>query len=204
MKLSRLLISSAALVALSLPAFAGDAMQGPLYGKISGGAIMPETMKDSGTGAKLSFDTGWTIGGTLGYRVNDWFSVEGELSYLEADMNKASVGAVKVGVDGNVHSVLGLVNVNLYPMRGAFEPYVGLGVGAADSKAKIKSIGGIPVGASASGTDLALQGSLGFNYAVGANTSIGAQYRYLWTDTGGGGVSDFKTHSLTASVTFGF
>lgn len=206
MKLTRILATTAMLGVLAAPAFAGEVSNGNTYAKLSGGAIIPEDIDGTvgGSTGTLTFDTGWTVSGAIGYRLSQWVSIEGEVGYLDASLDKFKFGGVDYNLDGDFSSVLGLVNLNLHPSTGAFDPYIGAGIGAAHSKIDLNSINGTPVNESDSSTDFAAQGTVGLNYAVSAGTSIGAQYRYLWTDTGGNGTDAFTAHSVTAHVTVAF
>jgi len=195
------------LVALSAPALAGEVSNGPLYGKLSAGAVIVPDIDGNagGTTASISFSTGWTVGGTLGYHLNDWLAVEGEVSYLDAAIDSVSAGGSSSDASGDLTSLLGFVNVNLHPMTsGNLDPYIGGGIGAAHSEISLDRIGYTPVGASDSSTDFAAQGSVGLNYITEGGTAVGAQYRYIWTDTGGDGTDAVTAHSLTVQVTVPF
>lgn len=207
MNISKLLLASTMLCALSAPAFADTVTNGNTYFKLSGGAIIPEDIDGvvGGTNATLSFDTGWQVSGTLGKNLTDTLAIEGEIGYFSADFKDGTAGGGTLPIDGKVSGVLGFINANFHPLaKGSFDPYVGAGIGVSHAEIKIDSVGGAPVNISDDGTDLALQASAGFNFAVAAGTSIGAQYRYLWTDTGGSGIDAFTAHNITAHVTFAF
>lgn len=208
MKFSRILLASTMLCALSAPVAAAEISNGNTYAKLSAGAIIPEDIDGSvgATNVKLKFDTGWTVTGALGYWVSDSVALEGELGYLSADFKNATALGVTVPVDGDVTSAFAFANAN-YHFAGksaGFDPYIGAGVGIARSKVTINSINGTPVNGSDSSTDGALQASAGFNLAVGSGTTIGAQYRYLYLDTGEDGTDSFTGHNITANVTFAF
>lgn len=203
LRVTSFLLSSAVLVALSAPALAAEVSQGPLYGKLSAGAVFVPDI-DDGASDSISFSTGWTVGATLGYRLTDWLAVEGEVSYLDASIDSVSSGGTSVDASGDLTSLLGFVNVNLHPMSGNLDPYIGGGIGVAHSEVSLDRISYFPVDASDSSTDLAAQGSVGVNYITNGGTSVGAQYRYIWTDTGGDGVDNITAHSLTLQVTVPF
>ncbi|HEY4345807.1 MAG TPA: OmpW family outer membrane protein [Parvibaculum sp.] len=211
MKISKILLASTMLCALSAaPAMAGEMSNGNAYAKLSGGAIIPEDIDaDLGGGfnGKLTFDTGWTASATVGFWLNNNFALEGELGYLAADMDKFEISGVgSAKIDGDVSSILGFVNAN-YHLSGrnaGFDPYIGAGVGFARSKVSVDSVGGFPIGVSDDSTDAALQGTAGFDFNLGGGTKIGAQYRYIYTDTGGSGVDAFTAHAITAHAVFAF
>ncbi|MDO8838215.1 MAG: outer membrane beta-barrel protein [Parvibaculum sp.] len=189
--------------AMSAPAFA----EGGLYGKLSAGALILDDVGGNvgGPPVSISFDTGWTVSGAIGSQINENFAIEGELTYLTAEFDQGTALGVSVPIDGTLTSILAMLNANLHPMAGnSFDPYVGAGVGVAFSNTDIKSVGGVPVNADDSSEDLALQGTAGLNMALGGGTKIGAQYRYIWTDTGGGGVDNITGHALTLHLIAAF
>lgn len=191
-----------------MPAMADEVSNGNAYAKLSGGAIIPEDIDGTvgATPVTITFDTGWTVSGTLGYWISDAIAVEGELGYLSADFKDGEALGATVPIDGDFTSLLGFLNANYhFSGKGAgFDPYIGAGVGFARSEISIDSIGGVPVGGSDDSTDAALQGTAGINFDMGGGTKLGAQYRYIYTDTGSDGTDAFTAHSITAQVTFAF
>ena len=207
MNTSKLLLATALAAVVSTPAFAGKADVGKTYVKLSGGAFIAEDINGTvgATNVNLSFKTGWTIAGGVGYWITPELAAEGEVTYLTADFDKGTAGGSSVNIDGTYESVLTMANVNFHPMADdSFDPYIGAGIGAAFSNLDVKSIGGTSVNISDDSTDLALQGTAGFNFALDQSTSVGAQYRYVWTDTGGSGTDNFTGHALTAHITINF
>ncbi len=207
MNTSKLLLTTALVAAVSTPAFAGKADVGKTYVKLSGGAFIAEDIDGTvgATNVKLSFKTGWTASAGVGYWITPELAAEGEVTYLTADFDKGTSGGASVNIDGKYDSVLTMANVNFHPMADdSFDPYIGAGVGVAFSNLDVNSIGGTPVNISDDSTDLALQGTAGFNFALGQSTSVGAQYRYVWTDTGSANADSFTGHALTAHITVDF
>ena len=204
MKASSLVtIAFSAVAMLATPAVANEVQYGNSYAKLSGGILLMEDVSNGG--AKLSFDTGWMISGAVGTYFSKQFAVEAELSYFSADFDKASVGAASAPIDGDFQSFLAMVNAYLHPMQGnSFSPYFGAGIGASFAKVEVNRIGVVPVNMKDDGTDLALQGLVGFDIDLGAGQKLGAQYRYIWTDTGGGGVDDLTGHGFTLNFSVPF
>jgi opacity protein-like surface antigen len=209
MKISKILLATTMLCAMSEPAIADEVSNGNAYAKLSAGAIIPEDIDiDAGGGltGSMTFDTGWTASGAVGFWLNDSFALEGELGYLAADFDELKAGGGAAKVDGDFNSIFGFVNANLHlsGRDAAFDPYIGAGVGFARSEVSVDSVGGVVFNASDDSTDAALQGSAGFDFNLGGGTKIGAQYRYLYTDTGGNGVDAFTAHNITAHAVFAF
>jgi OOP family OmpA-OmpF porin len=207
-KISKILLASTMLCALSAPAFAAEVTNGDVYAKLSGGAIIPEDIdvNSGGVTGSVKFDTGWTVSGTLGFWLNDNLTVEGELGYLSADIDSIDVLGVSAATDGDFTSAFAFVNADYHfsGKNAGFDPYIGAGVGVARSEISIDSVLGVPVNQSDDSTDGALQASAGFDFDLGGGTKIGAQYRYLYVDTGGDDTDSFTGHNITAHVSFAF
>jgi len=206
--LAKLAAGTAMLVAMTAPAMAEELRSGNTYLRLSGGALVMDDIKMSGGGltGELSFDTGWVVSGAIGYNLSPQFAVEAELTYLTADFDTASVAGVgSAPVDGDLSSFLTMVNANFHPMAGgSFDPYIGAGIGMAFSEVSIDSVGGAPLNRSADSEDLALQANAGFDMNLGNGKKVGAQYRYIWTDTGTSGMDDITGHALTLNFTTTF
>lgn len=197
---STLLAATAIFAVLAAPAFAEEVTVGDTYFKLSGGALVMEDLDGSSGGVpvEISFDTGWTVSGAVGYYLNPKLALEAELTYLTADFDEGTAGGITVPVEGDISSVLTMVNAHFHPMAGGgFDPYVGGGAGVAFSDVKVDSIGGVPTNIDDSGTDLAVQGTAGVNLALGGGAKIGGQYRYIWTDTGGSNSDELSGHAFT-------
>lgn len=195
----KLAAATAVLAALSAPAYANEVKDGDTYFKLSGGALIVDDLKGTAFGLplKVELDTGWTVSGAIGYHLNPNVALELELSYVTADFDSATIGGAPVTINGDISSFLTLVNAVFHVNPGGnFDPYFGAGIGAAFSEIKIDSLAGIPINSKDSTDDLALQGTAGVNMALGSG-KLGAQYRYLWTDTGGNGADDVTGHALT-------
>lgn len=208
MNYKSLILASALASVLAVPAFAGEVESGNNYARLSAGAIIPEDINGTAgaTAVKLRFDTGWTVSGAVGTWLDDNVAIEGELGYLSSDFKDGTAAGVTVAIDGKFESTLLMANLNYHfaGKKAAFDPYVGVGAGAAFSKIDINSVGGVPINQSDTSTDAAAQATAGLNYNVDSGVSLGVQYRYLYTDTGGNGSDAFTAHNLTANVTFAF
>jgi opacity protein-like surface antigen len=178
---------TAVLSALAAPAFAEEVTVGDTYFKLSAGALIFDDLKGTSGGipVKIELDTGWTVSGA-------------------ADFDSGTAGGITVPINGDLSSLLTMVNANFHPNPGGgIDPYVGAGIGMAFSEIKVDSIGGVPINSKDSSDDLALQGTAGVNMALGGG-KLGAQYRYIWTDTGGSGSDDITGHALTLHYIFSF
>lgn len=208
MKNMKLALVATMFCAVAAPALADEVTVGNNYARLSGGVIMPEDIDVTVPGATgtFSFDDGLIISGAVGFWMNDNLTLEGEVSYLDADFDKLTVLGTTSDVDGSFSSTLAMANASYHfgGKNAAFDPYLGAGAGAAFSKLDISSVGGLAVNGEDTSTDLALQGTAGVNMRLSGGISLGAQYRYLYTDTGGDGSDDFTAHNFMATATFAF
>lgn len=208
MKFMLKLAATTALVAvIASPAMAQEVRVNDNYFRLSGGALVLEDV-DGNVGAtptELTFDTGWVASGAIGHQLSPQFAIEAELTYLTADFDKATVGGVSASIDGDVSSFLAMANANFHPFAGGgFDPYIGAGAGVAFSDLSVDSIGGVATNIDESGEDLALQGNAGFDFHLGGGSKFGAQYRYIWTDTGSNTSDELAGHAFTVNFTAAF
>ena len=206
-QLSKLVAATALVSVMAAPAFAQEVTAGDTYFKLFGGAVIMDDVNGTSGGVpvEIEFDTGWTIGGAVGYNLSPQLALEGELSYLTADLDSGTAGGVTVSIDGDYSTFLALANIVFHPFADAgFDPYIGAGAGVAIAELDINSIGGVAVNSSESSEDLALQGTAGLDFDIGTGSSIGAQYRYLWTDTGSGNTDEISGHLFTVQFTTAF
>ena len=177
-----------------------------------------------------SFETGPSIGGAIGYILNNHVRAEFELGYTEMDHDKAKADAawtftsggttlsgaagLEVEVDGEVEALYGLANVILTPLGSqVFEgtkltPLVGGGIGFVDWDDEIKSISSagttLTVNAKESDTDLLTVVMLGLEYDYSENMSLAIKFRHLWAYTGKNGVEDADGDNISGSLRFKF
>lgn len=178
----------------------------------------------SGSG-KLRFKPGFIVDLRAGYHVNPYLAVEGDLAYARYSYDKV-VGQLTAGplpisesaFDGHVSNWLGFVNAVVTPLgRSAFTPYVGAGIGFSSYEATVDAIsvgglGRIAVSSKTTNTDFATNALAGFDYAVTHTISVGARYRFIWTDsatsaTTGGLTTEAgnaRHHVVSAMATYRF
>lgn len=205
------------------------------YGNISGGAFTPTdtdfsaAVSDSAFGvtvnaavtADISSETGHAVFGTIGKKLNNFFSVEGSLGYVKAELDDASFdaavtftsGATNLAItaggvaelDGDINAVNGKVNLIFHPLDNKkFTPYVGGGVGFAAWEANLDSVTfnatTLTVNGSEDGTDLTAEAIVGLDAAVSDSVTFGGRYTYLWTDTGTAFTDDVTAHMVKLNV----
>ena len=206
-------------------------VQGPqvqadgLYVSLNGGANFPEktdSVFDPGMPGQGTIvtdgETGFRFGGALGYAFNRYFSVEGEFSYMENDIDTLESNLLPGGplpAAGTARTYTGMANAYLSLPTGAWRPYVGAGIG----RARVKSDGvGFAVPnpfaltdrTNDSDTALAWQLMGGVGYQIAPNLELGTRYRYLNIDdtrlvSDAGDVQaidNIKTHSVEVVLTW--
>src|SRR5271170_4086684 len=113
---------------------------GNFYVGLGAGIVVPDSTSVTISGAvtgsgNVSYDVGPAVLGMVGYHFNDLFAAEGEVGYSSLDysnisgsLTAGSLGTVsgKIGVNGNVDAVLGLVNGLITPLgKSGLSPYLG-------------------------------------------------------------------------------
>jgi opacity protein-like surface antigen len=135
-----------ALVAGSGAASAQDFGGGSWYLKGFGGATWPsgeeEALKLGGTNTasslKFDYDTGYTLGASVGYFVTANIAIEGEYAYRNASVSttarEAGTSEPVPSNDGVSNSIMfnALYYLNEMGPNGAWQPYFGGGIGGAE------------------------------------------------------------------------
>ncbi|MGE4013594.1 MAG: outer membrane protein, partial [Alphaproteobacteria bacterium] len=165
------------------------------------------------TGVSYSFDpttTGAAVGGVIGWSWDWGLRVEGEAAWRRNNFNFASAsitnpgiptGGINIGVtvDGSVQTISGMINA-YYDFRvWRLRPYVGVGIGAAQSTLHIKS--GL-IGASVNSDDVtfAFQAMAGVNFPVTPNVMVGFEYRFFGVLGPDWDVSNFTAGLATTTL----
>lgn len=207
---------------------------GQFYAGIAAGGIIPSNLAFHGAGmvggvastfsGNLEFDPGASVGGFLGYNLNDNLAIEGE--YIHSDFDISHItgtstgffkGSATLGVNGDVTAQTFMGNVIVRPLgRGSFTPYLGAGLGFTELDTTITTISGpggtATVNGSGSERDLTADAIAGFDWAVNNHWALGARYRFIFIDTSaigsGGGITstsgNFTGHLITANATYHF
>jgi opacity protein-like surface antigen len=208
--------AAAALLAASTPALSADlAAEGNpsidenfWYASLHGGIKFGEDWDDDWTGGDLTFefDDGWRIGGAVGYSLSPIFAIEGELSYMQQELD----GDQDCCDHGKLSIATGMVNL-VAGVGDWVRPYVGAGVGAAHISFNDVDL---PAAFDLDDSDivLAAQGFAGVHLVVSERFAIGARYRFLHLDDAelkseGQSTHDLDPdfiHSVEAVLTVGF
>jgi OmpA-OmpF porin, OOP family len=186
MKARSLLLGAAATLALSMPAYAGP---DGWYFSLEGGANWVEdwqhdavsTSGGSPTSTALSeasFDTGWAVLASVGYGFGSGFRAEFEAGYRDNDGDGFTVSGTPVTTfSQDLQEVTLMLNL-LYdiPITERFKISLGAGAGAdyamLDQRFDTSNF-------EDENWSFAYQGIAGLNYAVGEQSELFVNYRYL-------------------------
>lgn len=164
----------------SVPAAAE--MNNGVYIELQGGGSFWDDANVSVTGlgsGEAKFDTGWTAGGALGFRVFDMFRLEAHASFRRADIDTVSVGGIETA-DGWAGTAAFLGNAYFdIPIPFPVKPYVGGGAGVAIFSADVD---GSAVDVDDDDTELAWNVMGGLLWPVWRHLELDARYRYITSD----------------------
>jgi opacity protein-like surface antigen len=183
-------LCSAVLFVLFLVPTAGQAETGKNYFLLGTGLQTRDNGSDSG--GEVSFDTGFSLNGAVGYRLTRHFRAEFEGAYFsnEADthtLNPAFGGTGEKDADGRIDATALLINLYVdFPIENSrFTPYVGIGAGkykVAVRGLTSDDIRSGPLGAitADSSWTTAWQVRAGTDIALNPQTNLVLGYRYLY------------------------
>ena len=217
-RVSFLAPSCAALLAL----LTTQAQAEGIYVSLHAGATFPESADsvfDPGLPTQGTIvtegDTGYRVGGALGYSFGRYFSVEGEYAYGENDLDtlNSNLIGVPLAATGTASAQTYMANAYLSLPTGAWRPYVGGGIGQAHVEADNAGFANVLVTADKtndSDNAFAWQLMAGVGYQIAPNLELGARYRYLNIDevtliSDAGdvqAVDEQRTHSVEAVLTW--
>ena len=155
---------------------------GQFYGKAFGGFTIPQN-DDFTLGAKapavgsvatgLDYDTGYTAGLAAGYQFTPSLAFEVEYAYRNADADLK-----RLATSGTVRSNAFMANaIYSFPamgQTGAWRPYVGFGIGAADAKYDPDGFGSFD-----SDYNFAYQAITGVSYDITPQWSLNGEVRFF-------------------------
>jgi len=189
-----------------------------------GGAVIEDIDLSNGDiTSSLGLNPGIRFDVPIGYRVNDWFSLEFTPGIIYNTMSSWNVsqfvfedptdpeasinGAGLYGIGGSLTQVPLLVNFLLtIPTDSPWEPVIGAGLGTIYSNISLKELPGseygIPSSRSGSCWSFGYSGLVGLNYHVNQDVSVGFNYKFTgtagqnWNDD----LKNFSTNTFTQSV----
>jgi opacity protein-like surface antigen len=177
---------------------------GALYFTVAGGALWLEDASDSGV--NLDFDTGYSIMGALGYKIDYGLAIELESGYMQADSGNVSFHGLHAHVDGKFEQVPIMVNAIYWaPLSDSVSLYIGAGSGIVWSKSSVDHVGGVHVsGLENDDWNFAAQAKAGVSFKVCPNASLNIGYRFFYGHDAVGGLDDSLGHVLEGGFTLWF
>lgn len=197
MQIRTALLATTALAALTLAAPAANAAGSGWYVSLTGGGNWADdnSFFASNPTSTTTFtlatdgDTGWVVAGAVGYNltsVSPGLRVDVEVAYrdnqvdgafLTSISNAATTDSGPVDADHQTFSVL--ANVWYDFDVGGFKPYIGGGIGWAETEFEGTYIGAVVTPFSFEDSGFAWQVGGGINFDVSPNVKLGIGYRYF-------------------------
>ena len=183
--------------------------RGPYAGAVAGINI-PADSDWTGPGQPtitIEYNSGFTGGVFAGYDYG-MVRVEGEVRYLQADIDKFSALGVSLDAGADVNTWGYMLNGYYdFENSSALTPYLGVGIGAAHVEIKNASLLGYSIPGKDKDTEFAYQFIAGIDYSVSQQMMVGLSYRYFGTSDlkfEGDQEIEYGTHNILASIRFNF
>ena len=189
-----------------------------MYGSFNAGVAMPAdgNMTIPGVGsAKLEYDTSFTVGGAIGYRLGESgdYRVEGEVAYQNNEVDRIGNNSLPADLGGGV--ILSSMEASMltfllngyidFNYGSAFSWFFtgGLGFARIDGEMTVNGVTN-----DEDDTVLAYQLGVGAGYAVTETVTLDCKYRYLQTEDfnieGGYVEVASPSHSITLGIRVAF
>ncbi len=178
-------------------------VQGDLGGNVTEDLDLKEFFGPVAPGSKVKLDPGLRAGVRGGYQVCDYFAPEVELGFYGNRIDSIT-GATRVH-DASFANVPFLLNARLqYPNRSRLTPYIGGGVGFAESLLSVDEIviNDIHVHGDNSDTVFAYQAFAGLRFTLNPQMGISLEYHYFVADSPKW-QSDFSFGTPSDTMSFG-
>lgn len=181
------------------------------YSSLFGGyAYVPNNINVTRNGltrSSATYFSGYDAGGNFGYKSNP-MRYEGELTYLNVDLDKFRVNRVQQrGVNGYNNAFLAMANAyyDFPDFAAAIQPYLGVGIGYAFIHAKLNSTGPLaPTHYNATNTLFAYQATAGLTYNFAENYALNVGYRYAATKQADAFGKMFQANLANVGATYRF
>lgn len=184
-----------------------------MYGSFNAGIAKPAdgNMTISGVGsAELEYDTSFTVGGAIGYRLGETgdYRVEGEVAYQNNEVDRIAYNSLPADLGGGV--ILSSMEASMltfllngyidFNYGSAFSWFVTGGFGFARYDGEMTRNG---VTDDEDDTVFAYQLGVGTGYAVTETVTLDCKYRYLRTEDFNIEGGDIEVASPSHSITVG-
>ena len=189
----------------------------------SGAGVVNDVTFSANIAGQIKFDSGYQLGGIVGYRLNDFLSLETELMYSSFDYDKVEVtvgGTATSGgntftgaanrsyeIDGSISAfsmVFGpMIDLDI---QEDLELFIGGGLGFSNYSDEVISVGGSKgFSYDEDFTEFTTKFKLGINYSITPDAYVQAEYGYNFVDSGIDDFSDdFSANSFNAKLIFNY
>jgi opacity protein-like surface antigen len=176
----KLTFASVAIVAATLVGLSGKAnAEWYVSGSLGLQSLEDSSVTAGGLRGTFKFEDGWAANAAVGYKFLNQFRVEAEGGYSQNDLKSLSLLGTTVGLSGNVDAYTFSVNGFYDISTGTFAtPYLGGGLGFANSRINNLTALGINFGSSSRETDLLWLLEAGVSLKLMDHLSIVPAYRY--------------------------
>ncbi len=135
-----------------------------------------------GTSGEISMEKGYGFAGAIGFKLTPQVRIEGELSYLNSNMDGISLDGIgSFGLGGNIETKLAMLNV-YYDFDFTWKkvrPFVGAGIGYAWHEGEVDDVSGFAVDSADESSGYAWQVGGGARYPISDTLNLIGAYRYL-------------------------
>jgi len=180
--MSRATVILGAAITAALVAGAGAASAQGFYLKGFGGWTIPQDndfqLNDRTSGndgdSGLNYDSGYVLGAAAGYVIRPNVALEFEYAYRNSDATLKNTGGESGEAKSNAFMANAIYTFDGIGPNGAFRPYLGAGIGAADQKLDNDGLGSLD-----GDYNFAYQVITGVAYDVTPNWTLNGEVRYF-------------------------
>jgi len=179
------------------------ASEGFYFAPAIGGAVVQD-VNGYGGDVSFSFNPGVRCDLSIGYRLNEWFSLEFAPGFIYNSLQTITIQGSQYNVDGELIQVPLLINPILtIPTDSKWEPFLGLGVGGVYTSQSNNAFSYYSSGTTTA-WNFCYSALAGVQYHLEQDISFGFIYKFTGVNQSGLNYDDVLTQSVQANATFRF
>jgi opacity protein-like surface antigen len=179
------------------------ASEGFYFAPAIGGAVVQD-VNGYGGDVSFSFNPGVRCDLSIGYRLNEWFSLEFAPGFIYSSLETITIQGSQYNVDGELIQVPLLINPILtIPTDSKWEPFLGLGVGGVYTSQSNNAFSYYSSGTTTA-WNFCYSALAGVQYHLEQDISFGFIYKFTGVNQSGLNYDDVLTQSVQANATFRF
>lgn len=179
------------------------ALQSFYLSPVLGGSVVQD-YRGYGGSVVYEFDAGIRFDLSVGYRFNDWCSLEFTPGLIYNDIESISILGERFSVEGEILQVPLMLNLILtIPTKCSWEPFLGLGIGGVYTSTTTEAFSFYGPGTTTA-WNLGYSALAGLNYHLDPDLSVGFIYKFTGINQSGSSYEDLMTQSVQAQATFRF